>query len=336
MPLSEFDIISRFFAQPELSFAVPGIDKGIGDDAAILSVPDDQVVTASMDVLVADVHFPVGAGAARIGQRALAVNLSDLAAMGSKPWCFTLGLVIPEADAQWLQDLAGGLSVLAQRYQCPLVGGDISRGPLSLSIQVQGLNHRDKLIRRDGAQPGDLILVTGALGDGAFGLANEVSEVIRIKGHPLKFAPQTDAQSAYFSAAYWTPEPRVSFAERIAGRVSAGLDVSDGLLGDLTHILQASAVGARIELAKLPYSCHAEAVSDRSSCELAALYGGDDYELCLTANPSELEGLNTLAEQSGLPLTVIGEIISDPGLHCIDVDGQTVDHTPSSYQHFKR
>lgn len=336
MPLSEFDIISRFFAQPDLSFAVPGIDQGIGDDAAILSVPDDQVVTASMDVLVADVHFPAGADAAKIGQRALAVNLSDLAAMGSKPWCFTLGLIIPEADAQWLQNLASGLSVLAQRYQCPLVGGDISRGPLSLSIQVQGLNHRDKLIRRAGAQPGDLILVTGTLGDGAFGLASVTNEPVQIKGHPLKFDPQNDAQATHFNAAYWAPEPPVNFAERIAGRVSAGLDISDGLLGDLAHILQASAVGARIELVKLPYSSHAQAVSDPTSCELAALYGGDDYELCLTANPSELEGLNSLAEQSGLSLTVIGEIVAEPGLQCIDVDGETVDHSPSSYQHFKR
>ncbi len=333
MPLSEFDIIRRFFAQPELSFARPGIELAIGDDAAILSPPAGQVVTASMDLLVADVHFPAAAAPEKIAQRALAVNLSDLAAMGSEPWCFTLGLSLPQADEQWLQAFASGLSVLAQRYQCPLVGGDITRGPLSISIQVQGLNQPAAIIRRAGAKPGDKILVTGTLGNGALGLASEVGEVT-LNGTTVQLQELTAEQHRLLQAEYWTPEPRVPFAMQAATHVSAGLDISDGLLGDLQHLLQASGVGAMIELEALPFAATAQEVTDVASCERAALYGGDDYELCLTAAADKLESLQQIAADLGLLLTCIGEISAEQGVRLRHRDGSETTPVASSFQHF--
>ena len=161
MSLSEFEIIRRYFAESGLYFDKPGVEIGIGDDAAVLKIPSNRLLVMSMDVLVESVHFPKSANAGLVANRALAVNLSDLAAMAANPFCFTLGLVLPVADEHWLEDFSDGLLGLAQEFNCPLVGGDITQGPLSITIQVQGLCRHDVIVRRDGAKPGDKIFVSG-------------------------------------------------------------------------------------------------------------------------------------------------------------------------------
>lgn len=334
MSHSEFDIIRRYFAESGLEFPREGVASRIGDDAALLSLPGNELLAMSMDVLVESVHFPVGADAEAVGYRALAVNLSDLAAMAATPLCFTLGLSLPRADESWLVGFSRGLLELAQRFNCPLVGGDLVRGPLSIAIQVQGLVSPTHAMHRQGARVGDKVYVSGTLGDAAIALVSFGLDA----GLGPDFAflpdqPKADCE-AYFRDAYYRPRPRIELAQALAPFVSSGLDISDGLAGDLSHILHASGVGARLDTVALPLSMAALRAMSRANGERAALYGGDDYELCVTVAPANCVAAESAAADAGVRFTRIGEIVAGAGLQLIDGSGASREAAGTAYQHF--
>ena len=338
--LDEFEIVRRFFTESRHQCHRHEVLLGIGDDAAVLAVAGDQRLCISTDVLVAGVHFPPTAPPGLLAHRALAVNLSDLAAMAASPLCFTLGLVINDASEQWLSAFSEGLLSLARQFNCPLVGGDTSRGPLTITIHIQGLVAEQAMIRRQGAASGDRIYVSGYLGDAALalfalGLSSHLTDQEGWLHQQI-----TPACRDYFEAAFYQPVPRIALARSCAALVSSGTDLSDGLAGDLGHLLQAASAatgattGARIDLDSLPCSPTASRCAARSLRRQAALFGGDDYELCLTVPPANASAVETIASELGTPLTCIGEITSTPGLHWLDSAGRKVAFKHSAYRHF--
>ncbi len=331
--LSEAEIIRHCFAVPELAFQRPGIELGIGDDAAVLRIPPGQNLIVSADVLVADVHFPADAAPELIAHRALAVNLSDLAAMGAAPLCFTLALTLPRADGDWLRGFARGLADLTGKYRCPLVGGDLSRGPLQIAIQVQGLCAPGQELRRGGAEPGQQLYVTGTVGDGALGLAalGLTGSASPGPGIELRAPPEElpDSCREHFHAAYFRPEPRIEFALAVAPLIAAAIDVSDGLFGDAGHLAAAAGVGIELRAQCLPFSAAAKCCADADSRIRAALGGGDDYELCFSADPSREAELAAIAAGMDLPLTRIGAVVSGTGVRCLGTA-----FAPESFDHF--
>jgi len=327
MSLSEFELISRFLATPTLGFSRLHVELGIGDDAAAVSVPQGKCLTLAMDVLVESVHFPPGAPGRFVAHRALAANLSDLAAMGAEPLCFTLGLTLPAVDEDWLGDFVAGLAGLAARFDCPLVGGDVTRGPMNIAIQTHGIVDKKTMIQRSGARPGDAILVTGTLGDAALALPLLAADD--------ESGSQDDVSRQTLLQAYYQPEPRVEFGRAAAGLVSAGIDISDGLLGDLGHLVTASGAAARVNVDSLPCSAAARAQAGQSELRHAALTGGDDYELCLTAPQSALPALQERAASLGVRLTRIGEIVAGSDITLLDAAGATVEFDGAAYEHFR-
>lgn len=265
--MAEFDLIQRYLRP--LNVSRPDLLLGIGDDCALLSPPAGQALAASLDCLNAGVHFPLDTCPFDIGYKALAVNLSDLAAMGAEPLWFMLGLSLPQADADWLAQFAAGVGALATRYQLSLVGGDTTQGPLSISVQIQGAVPADKALRRSGAQVGDDLWVSGYLGDAGAGLALALAQT-----------PADTADRQYLLQRLNRPSPRVELGLALRGKASAAIDISDGLLADLSHILRASGVRACIELEALPLSAPLLAEQGLACAEQLALTAGDDYELC--------------------------------------------------------
>lgn len=334
MSLSEFEIIRRYFAESGLYFDKPGVEIGIGDDAAVLKIPSNKLLVISMDVLVESVHFPKSADASLVANRALAVNLSDLAAMAADPFCFTLGLVLPDADEHWLQGFSEGLLGLAQEFNCPLVGGDTTRGPLSITIQVQGLCEQDGIVRRDSAKPGDKIFVSGYLGDGAIAIKSLGLNSHLGDGFNLEQAKLTESCREYFENAYYKPEPRIALARRCASLVSSGIDVSDGLFGDLGHIVAASGVGALLQTQQFPYSACANSCMSEQNRLQAALFGGDDYELCFSVPPQQCAAFVREAARTDTMVTCIGEIIEGSSIKCLDASGLPMSFDVDSYAHF--
>lgn len=348
MSIAEFDIIRDYFKQSDLNFYRPGLVLGIGDDAALLQPPPNYQLALTVDTLVESIHFPVDADPARIAHKALAVNLSDLAAMGAEPFCFTLSLVLPKVDEQWLAAFSQGMLSLAQRYQCPLVGGDITRGPLTITIQAQGLVQADHVIRRDGAEAGDLIYVSGSLGDSAIAVImmeltshlgpDFVLRKEKGKEKGKESAPLADAVRGHFEQAYFEPQPRIELAKEIGPLVSAGIDISDGLAGDLGHVMQASGVSACLYEQQIPVSALAVAAVGRANALRAALYGGDDYELCVTVHPDQKDAFEAAADSQQTVVTCIGEVIDSQQdkttvLLC-DAKGVKSQLSDSAYQHF--
>ncbi len=339
MPRSEFEIIQQYFSRIGLGAgdgtAWEGIVLGIGDDAAILELPATLQQCLSTDMLVESVHFPVQATAFAVGQRALAVNLSDLAAMGAQPLCFTLAVSLPHHDESWLENFSAGLLSMAQQYRCPLVGGDTTRGPLAIAIQVHGVATKGQLLRRDGAQAGDAILVTGSLGKGAIALA--------AMGEPVHFDASLHEQLATIDGSvrerlqsfFYAPLPRLEFAQQAAPWINSAIDISDGLAGDLQHILQASSVGASINPLSIPYDAAVEQCTSAQQRQAAALFGGDDYELCITVSPNHLTTVRDVAEKMQLSLTQIGDIDSKAGLRVSREGGVSEELTPLAYDHFR-
>jgi thiamine-monophosphate kinase len=300
MPLSEFELIDRFFAASPCAGAGTGVVLGIGDDAAILSLPPGEELLVSVDTLVAGVHFPTGLPARAIGHRALAVNLSDLAAMGARPRWFTLALTLPQADEAWLAEFAAGLGALAARAGITLVGGDTTRGPLSITVQVHGTLPAGTALRRDGASPGDEVWVSGYPGLAALGLRQL----------------QAGGSGGTAVTAFLAPEPRLALGEALRGLASAAIDVSDGLLADAGHIARRSAVALRLEAAALPL---APALGElpREEALGFCLAGGDDYELCFTAATGQAAAIGALAARLGLTCTRIGRVEAGDGAECI-------------------
>ncbi len=334
MPQLEFDIIDRFFRSADLNFPGEGVDLAIGDDCALVTIAAGHQMALSMDLLQEGVHFPDSAPPELLGQRALAVNLSDLAAAGAEPVCFTLGLSLPEVDTDWLKAFCGGLASLAGRYNCPLVGGDLIRGFLQIAIQVQGRVPTGQALLRSGARSGDLIYVTGTLGDAAAALSmlnDGVKESALFTNGKL-----SGKQRDFFLQAFYAPEPRIAVGKALRGLATAAIDISDGLLSDLGHVVTASGVGAELDLVQLPYSTALrENVQDEGQRQELALCGGDDYELCLTVSPDNCRSVEKVVADLGVPFTRIGEIVSGAGIECLDSYGEPVAIGRAGFSHFR-
>lgn len=295
---------------------------GPGDDCALLDIPMNMQLAVSSDTLVADYHFPNAINPYDLGFRCLAANLSDLAAMGATPAWFSLCLTLPQAGPQFLQGFAAGLSTLAQTEGISLLGGDITRGPLSISIQVMGLIPRGEALTRSGAQVGDLVVVSGSLGDAATGLQ------LLQQGYP-----QNNEQS-WLVQRFCHPSARLRLGQNLRGLAHAAIDISDGLLQDLSHILKASQLGADLELKQLPLSNALQSELDLEQAQQKALFGGEDFELCFTLATNKQPVLAQLSKNLNLALTVIGSIRAQPGYSCFDSDGYEIKLTGQGYQHF--
>jgi len=316
---SEFDIIEQYFFRNNTDN--PSVHLGIGDDAAITSIPAGMEQVIAIDTLVEDIHFKKETSAYAIAWKALAVNLSDMAAMGATPCWFTLALTLPEVSESWLVDFSNGLFALADQYKISLIGGDTTKGPLTVSIQVAGHIPHGKALLRSGAKPGDHIYVTGNIGDGRAGLAVQQSGVV-------------DSDDAYLLQRLQQPVARIAFGQSLVGMANACIDISDGLLADLLHILVASGTGASIELDKMPISdaCKNKCESLQLS-PLALAQGGDDYELCFTIPEQKLSMLDCNCDELGIKVTQIGIIESETGLRCYEKN-KLLDITHTGYQHF--
>ena len=327
MAISEFDIIASYFNKPGLkpdNLQQQSIPLGIGDDCALINPPQGEQLAVSMDVLVADVHFPISADASLIAQRALAVNLSDLAAMGAAPLAFTLGLTLPDVDESWLARFSEGLSLSAQKYCCPLIGGDMSKGPLSIAIQVHGTVVPEKVLRRSGANIGDKVYVSGVLGEAGLALGLLDNSLTGL----------SEVGKAILSAAYYQPEPRLGLGYACGGIASAAIDISDGLLADLGHIAKQSQVSIALDAESIPLSSTVvKAVGVKRALEYA-LSAGDDYELAFTAAPKDAEALCLAAQQAGVKISCIGTVGVGSGVSCIDNAGQKIVVPKTGYNHF--
>jgi thiamine-monophosphate kinase len=319
--MNEFELIREYFVRQPVRRG--DVVLGIGDDAAVLDVPSGRQLVVSTDLLVSGVHFPAGTDARAVGHKALAVNLSDLAAMGAEPAWFTLNLSLPEPDAAWLEGFCHGLFELACRHDVALIGGDTTRGPLTIGVQIMGFVEPGQALTRAGARAGDEIYVTGTLGDAALGL--------RLLQGEIKLPEE-------FHAAVLTrlerPAPRVGAGRHLRGLATSCIDVSDGLAADLGHILEASGVGARLELARLPLSLAYDPAFAQVGWE-AALAGGDDYELCFTVPPARVDDLHRAAALFGVPCTRVGVIESEPGLRIVDPNGAAYVPKLTGFDHFR-
>ncbi|MDN3524175.1 thiamine-phosphate kinase [Halomonas sabkhae] len=310
---SEFELISRFLT-PASRSTEAGVALGIGDDAALLTPAPGQRLAVSVDTSVADVHFPASAPARAIGHRALAVSLSDLAAMGARArWCL-MSLTLPEPDGDWVAAFAEGFHALCRDTGVELAGGDVSRGELAVGVTVMGEVPPGEALTRTGAEPGHYLAVTGVLGGGAGGLAHWQ-------------AGERDLSTPLLGR-YLLPEPRLSAGMALRGLASAAIDISDGLLADLGHLCQASGLGARLCPDSFPLAVGLVDRLGTDSALQAALSGGDDYELLVSLSPDSLEPARQRLAALEVPLTVIGSFTSEPGLQGVDAS------TPSGWQHF--
>ena len=306
MPLTEFSLISRYFSSLGRGEAV---DLGVGDDCAILRLPPEQRLATSMDTLVSGVHFPEDAFPEDIGYRAVAVAASDLAAMGASPLAMTVALTLPEADDFWLTTFSEGLAAAVSEYQLPLVGGDTTKGPLAITVQVFGSLPTDIALLRSGAEIGDSLLISGTLGDAAGGLA-----FIQERWQP---SPE---HAEYLLGRFYRPTARLGLGAELLGQATAAIDVSDGLLADAGHIAAASGVKISIESELVPLSAALSSHSDRDEALRWALCGGDDYELCFT-----LPAVMPVPEGC----TRIGLVLDGEGVDCdVDID------IAAGYRHF--
>ena len=319
--LGEFELIRRFFVRPDLR-RESGVILGIGDDAAVLELPSGVDLVACVDTIVAGRHFLEGADARMIGHRALAVNLSDLAAMGATPAWATLALTMPSADADWLEKFAAGFLELADAHAVALVGGDTTCGPLTVSVQILGSVPHGSALRRNGGKAGDILAVSGTLGDAGAGLAF-------VKSPPAAASADVEALIQRFN--YPTPRVRLGLAAR--GIATAAMDLSDGLIGDLPKLAQASGLAARVAVDALPLSAAMRSAVSLNQARDWALAGGDDYELLFAVPPSRFAELKGAADQLNLTLTPIGELRTGAGVTW-SLNGKEFAPKVSGYDHF--
>jgi thiamine-monophosphate kinase len=317
---SESTLIDLYFR--DLGAARPDVALGIGDDAALVQVPAGAQLALTTDSLVEGVHFLPGAPAHSLGHRALAINLSDIAAMGASPSWALLSLNLPAADDAWLQDFARGFGTLARAHAVALVGGNLSRGALSITVQLAGLVPRGEALRRCGASAGDQLYVSGAVGDAAGGLAC-------LRG---QLAPDA-AAAKYLVHRFEYPTPRVALGIALRGLASACIDVSDGLHADALRLLQASGLGAQIDVAALPLSPALRAAHG-SDAWRAALAGGEDYELCFSAPPARAEALAVAAGATGSAVTRIGTLVPGEGI-ALHSGNSLIQFSACGFDHFR-
>lgn len=315
---SEFDLIARYFTRP-----APGAVLGVGDDAALMRLSPGMELAVSTDMLLAGRHFLPDADPYLLGHKALAVNLSDLAAMGAQPRWATLSLALPEADVAWLEAFSRGFFDLAQRHCVDLVGGDTTRGPLNLCITILGEVPMGQALRRDGARLGDDIWVSGSLGGAALGLRHLLGEV-----------ELTTDEAASCLERLHAPVPRVELGQGLVGVAHGAIDISDGFMADLGHILERSGTGAEIHIEQVP--AH-PAVAARMADPLGQqclLAGGDDYELCFTAPPGQAQAVLAAGARSGVSLARVGRITAVAGLRILGADGRDMKLEIQGYDHF--
>jgi thiamine-monophosphate kinase len=318
MPLGEFELISRYFTRPARRAVL-----GVGDDCAVLApVPGTQWCVSS-DMLVEGRHFLSTVSPQRLGHKALAVNLSDLAACGAEPLAFTLAMALPRADEAFLAGFAEGLWALADTHGIDLVGGDTTAGPLNICITVFGTVPAGRALLRSGARVGDELWVSGRLGDaraalecfrGTLALTGDAFEQLRL--------------------AMERPQPRVALGIALRGIASSAIDISDGLLGDLGHIIKRSAVGARVDIDAVPRSALLTALPPAVQ-QMCLLYGGDDYELLFTAAPAHRDAVRAAARGAGVAVSCIGRIESGQQLRVLDGAGRVLDESAAGFDHFK-
>lgn len=317
---SESELIDRFFR--ELGAARADVVLGIGDDAALLRVAGDAELVLTTDALVEGVHFLPGAPAQSLGHRALAVNLSDIAAMGATPNWALLALNLPEADERWLQPFAAGFGALARAHGVALVGGNVSRGPLSITVQLAGVLPRGEGLRRDGAHPGEALYVSGSVGDAAAGLK-------RLRGQ-LRATPEA---GAYLQQRFEFPLPRVQLGAGLRGLASACIDVSDGLYADAQRLLRASGCGASIALECLPVSWALRETLGELAWQ-QALAGGEDYELCFSAPQANAAAIAALAERTATAVSRIGSLEAGAGVE-LKLNNAVMQFSPLGFEHFR-
>lgn len=317
--MNEFDLIRQYFTRP-----APSAVLGVGDDAAILRPTPGQDLHVSVDMLVEGRHFFADVSPQALGHKTLAVNLSDMAAMGARPrWAF-LSLALPQMDEAWARDFSRGLFALAEQYGVELAGGDTTRGPLTLSITIMGETPQGQALRRDAAKVGDEVWVSGELGLAAMAVA--------LRNGQLADAVLSDDVLAACQCKLDFPVPRLELGQALLGVAHAAADVSDGLLADLGHILQASGVAADIWADQLPSLPQLEAERPRWLAFLAA--GGDDYELCFTAPPVARAAVEAAAKAAGCRVTRIGRIVAGAGANLLDKTGTAITLNKAGYDHF--
>jgi thiamine-monophosphate kinase len=318
LPMDEFELIDRLIAALGDQARGPGMLLGPGDDAALLEIPPHNVLVSSIDTLVAGTHFPMAAPADLIGQRAMGVSLSDLAAMGADADYVLIAVTLPDGSADWVGQFAHGIASAAQRFEVRVAGGNLARGPLNVTVSVNGHIVPGDALRRGGARVGDLVCVSGLLGGAAIALSR--SDLLQ----PGDAAALLDCESndeCYPLRRYYLPEPRLALGRALRGVATAAIDVSDGLVADLGHLCRASGVAATIDL---------DAVPAAPGCtQRRAAVSGDDYELCFTIPPEQRESLNAMPT----PITVIGRIERGSGV-TITSDGQPVALAQGGFRHF--
>ena len=322
--MNEFDAIARYFRWPTPSAAL-----GAGDDCALWAVPEGQQLAISSDMLVSGRHFFADTDPYGLGHKALAVNLSDLAAMGARPVAFTLALALPQLDADWLSAFAQGMRDLAQAHGCELIGGDTTAGPLTISITVLGHVPVGAALRRDGARAGDDLYISGHIGDARLALQQRLSEGLADASPWVLSA----ADRAHLSQRLERPQARVALGLALRGVASAAMDLSDGLAGDLAHLLHASGCGATVRLADLPLSPVLRALPPHTAQTLAAC-GGDDYELLFCAPPSARAAIDDISQRLGLALTRVGCMDKQAGMRLLDTQGLDLAPSLRGFDHF--
>lgn len=317
---SEFELIHKYFARPTKFTRL-----GIGDDCALLEIAHGMELAVSTDMLVSGTHFFPDADPFQLGHKALAVNLSDMAAMSAKPrWC-TLAIAMPDADEVWVEAFSRGFFSVADQYEVELIGGDTTRGPLTFCVQIMGEAPMGTAIMRSGAKVGDDIWVSGELGDAALALAHLQGRITL-----------SDEALAICLPQLHMPTPRVELGLWLRGLAASCIDISDGLLADLGHILDLSGVGAELWLEAIPHSTVVGDYSDQAMADECVLTGGDDYELCFTAHPTTRPEVEGLIERVGVNLTRIGTITEGPGLRVLDAGGKPIPITHMGFDHFKK
>lgn len=320
--LSEFELIKRYFTHP-----APSARLGVGDDAALVRAARGMEIAVSADMLVCGNHFFADAEPGQLGHKALAVNLSDMAAMGATPRWATLSLALPQAEPRWLRAFSGGFMRLARKHGVDLVGGDTTRGPLNICVQIMGEVPAGQALRRDGARIGDEVWVSGQIGDAALALA-ALKKRIHIKRQELAAVARRLHQ----------PTPRVALGVALRKIARSAIDISDGLCADLGHICERSGVAATVDFERLPVSPVLRRYLDRPVARAALLAGGDDYELCFTAAPARHQAILDVARRIGLALTCVGSVRragrGTPQVTVLAANGATIDVASGGFDHF--
>lgn len=314
---SEFDLIKRLFTRP-----APQAELGVGDDAALIASTADCDIAVSTDMLVSGTHFLADTDAYNLGWKSLAVNLSDMAAMGATPRWATLAIALPEADEAWLSAFSEGFFSCARAFDTDLVGGDTTRGPLAISVTIMGEVPHGQALRRDSARAGDDIWVSGTLGGAALGLA-------ALQGRATLDETMRDRCTLLLEK----PQPRVALGVSLRALASAAIDISDGLIADLGHILERSNLGAEVHANLIPAHPALENIADRALARKCMMAGGDDYELCFIAAPAVRQRIETIST-AALPLTRIGRLTAASGLRILDADNRCIELESAGYDHF--